>query len=179
MSSSLQDPPSPTEPPPIEHHFQVGDWAVHPSHGVGKVERIEEKDLGGTVSEVYVLEIRGSDLKVIVPKMAASRVGLRPVMSREEAESLFDVLAAAESAVKAQPWNRRFRAYSEMLSSGSPTEIAKVLRDMHRLKFDKELSFGERRLLDQALSLLKEEMALATESSADEVDVRINDIFSP
>ncbi len=48
-----------------------------------------------------------------------------------------------------------------MLKSGLPSEIAKVLRDMYRLKFDKDLSFGERRLLDQARSLLVQELALA------------------
>jgi CarD family transcriptional regulator len=65
-----------------------------------------------------------------------------------------------------------------MLASGQPTEIAKVLRDMHRLKFDKELSFGERRLLDQALSLLVEEIALAKKSSREEVTARIEALFS-
>lgn len=160
-----------------EVDFQVGDWAVHPSHGVGKVQRIEEKNLAGMTGEVYVLEIVGSALKVMVPRQRAGRVGLRPVMTSSEAESLFDVLATAEPAVSVQPWNRRFRAYTEMLASGSPVEIAKVLRDMHRLKSDKELSFGERRLLDQALSLLKEELALSTGTSAEKVDARISSIF--
>ena len=60
-----------------------------------------------------------------------------------------------------QPWSRRFRAYTEMIKSGLPHEVAKVLRDMYRLKFDKDLSFGERRLLDQAKSLLMKELAVA------------------
>ncbi len=158
--------------------FNVGDWAVHPSHGVGLVDAIEDKNFGGTMSSVYVIQIQGSDLKVMVPITAAGRVGLRPVMEKEQAESLFDVLATQEAAVTMQPWNRRFRAYSEMLASGDPAEIAKVLRDMHRLKFDKELSFGERRLLDQALSLLKEEMALALQTPPEAVDTRIEEIFA-
>lgn len=170
--------PPTTETERQEFHFDVGDWAVHPSHGVGKIERIEEKNLGGTNSVVYVMEIVGSALKVMVPMQAAARVGLRPVMAPDEAERLFDVLATQESAVHVQPWNRRFRAYTEMLSSGSPVEIAKVLRDMHRLKSDKELSFGERRLLDQALSLLKEELALSTKTSPEQIDARIAGIFN-
>jgi len=163
---------------PVEHTFNVGDWAVHPSHGVGLVDAIEEKSLGGTPGVVYVLKIRGSDLTVMVPVTAAFRVGLRPVMSEKDALGLFDVLATPETAVSIQPWNRRFRAYSEMLSSGSPTEIAKVLRDMNRLKFDKDLSFGERRLLDQALNLLKEEMALALSRTPEEIDQNVEEIFS-
>lgn len=157
--------------------FSVGDFVVHPSHGLGRVAAIEEKSFGGTKSVVYVLNIVGSELKVMVPMTTASMVGLRPVMSPEEADGIFEVLSSPGTAVASQTWNRRFRAYTEMLGSGQPIEIAKVLRDMHRLKFDKELSFGERRLLDQALSLLVEEMALAQESSRDEVTARIEALF--
>lgn len=159
------------------HVFSVGEYAVHPSHGVGKVIAIEEKSFGGTKSVVYVMTIVGSELKVMVPMTTASMVGLRPVMSTAESEAIFDVLGTPGTAVTSQTWNRRLRAYTEMLSSGEPKEIAKVLRDMHRLKFDKELSFGERRLLDQALALLVEEIALAQNSSRDDVTARIEGLF--
>ncbi len=158
--------------------FEVNDFAVHPSHGLGKVTAIEEKSFGGTPSLVYVLKIIGSELKVMVPMGAVEMVGLRPVMSAEEAESLFVILATPEIAVATQTWNRRFRAYTEMLSSGSPEEIAKVLRDMYRLKNGKDLSFGERRLLDQARSLLVEEMAVAKGQSTAAINERVDEIFA-
>lgn len=157
--------------------FEPGDLAVHPGHGVGRVASIEERSFGGQLSVVYVLEIVGSELKVMVPKTTAARVGLRRVMSREEAESLFEILGTAEVAVTLQPWNRRFRAYTEMISSGLPAEIAKVLRDMNRLRFEKDLSFGERRLLEQAELLLRQELALALSVDVEEIDARIRAIF--
>jgi CarD family transcriptional regulator len=160
------------------HDFQVGQMAVHPAHGVGQVAQIEMKDLGGTKSRVYVLKINNSGLKVLVPTATAARVGLRPVMSASSAQDILKVLAAPEVAVDVQPWNRRFRAYTDMIKSGLPTEIAKVLRDMYRLKFDKDLSFGERRLLDQARNLLVEELALATKVERTAIDAQIEAIFS-
>ena len=114
----------------------------------------------------------------MVPKVAAARVGLRAVMSAVEADDILAVLATAEVAVTVQPWNRRFRAYTEMIASGSPREIAKVLRDMNRLKFDKDLSFGERRLLDQAKGLLVQELALAKETQTDAMEATIEQIFA-
>src|SRR5207302_1974717 len=96
-----------------------------------------------------------------------AQVGLRRVMSKKEADKVLRILRAPEVAVDLQPWNRRFRAYTEMLKSGSPYEIAKVLRDMYRLKFDKNLSFGERRLLDQAKSL-RQHQARKTPASGGE-----------
>jgi CarD family transcriptional regulator len=158
--------------------FKVGERAVHPAHGVGEVVQIEERELGGRKTSCYVLKIVDSDLKLMVPTETAGRVGLRAVMKKKEAEKILDILRAPEVAVDVQPWNRRFRAYTEMLKSGLPAEIAKVLRDMYRLKFDKDLSFGERRLLDQARSLLIQELALAKKVTTSVIEGEIQEIFS-
>lgn len=158
--------------------FKVGEMAVHPKHGVGEIVEVEEKDLGGRTSTFFVLKIVDTGLKVMVPTETATRVGLRPIMKKKEAQKILDILRTPEVAVDLQPWNRRFRAYTEMLKSGLPTEIAKVLRDMYRLKFDKDLSFGERRLLDQARSLLVQELALAKKVKPDFIEGEIQQILS-
>jgi CarD family transcriptional regulator len=158
--------------------FKTGDNAVHPSHGVGEVVAVEDRELGGKPNRCYVLKIVPTGLKVMVPVEAAERVGLRPVMAEREALEIIEILRAPEVAVDLQPWNRRFRAYTEMLKSGLPSEIAKVLRDMYRLKFDKDLSFGERRLLDQARNLLVQELALAKRVEPARIEGEIQEIFS-
>ena len=158
--------------------FNEGDMAVHPAHGVGEVAALEQRELGGTRTDCYVLKIIDTGLTVMVPVAAVERVGLRPVMKKRQALEIIDILRAPEVAVDLQPWNRRFRAYTEMLKSGLPSEIAKVLRDMYRLKFDKDLSFGERRLLDQARSLLIQELALAKKVERSTIEGEIQEIFS-
>ena len=158
--------------------FKAGEMAVHPKHGVGEVVELEERVVGERKTTFYVLKIIDSGLKVMVPTEAADRVGLRPIMKKKEAQKIFDILKTPEVAVDVQPWNRRFRAYTEMLKSGLPSEIAKVLRDMYRLKFDKDLSFGERRLLDQARSLLVQELALAKKVKPDSIEGEIQQILS-
>lgn len=161
-----------------EASFEVGDMAVHPAHGVGEVTGIEKRDLGGSMNLFYVMKIIDSGLKVMIPTSSVAQVGLRRVMSKKEADKVLRILRAPEVAVDLQPWNRRFRAYTEMLKSGSPYEIAKVLRDMYRLKFDKDLSFGERRLLDQAKSLLVKELALAKQMPPGAMEGEITQIFT-
>ncbi len=152
--------------------------AVHPAHGVGQVVAVETRALGPSVTDCYILKMLDTGLTVMVPTEQAARVGLRPVMQTEQAQQILDILRAPEVAVDLQPWNRRFRAYTEMLRSGLPTEIAKVLRDMYRLKFDKDLSFGERRLLDQARSLLIHELALAKQVERSSIEGEIQEIFT-
>src|SRR5579859_4467936 len=172
---SFLPPPLPRPPAP---DFVVGDKAVHPSHGVGEVTGIEEREIGGTRAKFYILRIMDNGMKVMVPTSAATQVGLRYVMSDKEATNILSTMRAREVAVDVQPWSRRFRVYTEMIKSGSPIEIAKVLRDMNRLKFDKDLSFGERRLLDQARSLLLKELAFAKKKTEADMAEEIRRIFS-
>jgi CarD family transcriptional regulator len=168
-------PPMSNTPAP---DFKVGDKAVHPAHGVGEVTAVEQREIGGTRTTFYVLRILDNAMKVMVPTTAATQVGLRSIMSDAEANEILTTMKAREVAVDVQPWSRRFRVYTEMIKSGSATEIAKVLRDMNRLKFDKELSFGERRLLDQARSLLLKELAFAKKKTEAEMAEEIKRIFS-
>ncbi len=168
-------PPIPNTPAP---DFKVGDKAVHPAHGVGEVTAIEQREIGGTRTTFYILRILDNGMKVMVPTTAATQVGLRGIMSDSEADGILSTMRAREVAVDVQPWSRRFRVYTEMIKSGSAIEIAKVLRDMNRLKFDKELSFGERRLLDQARSLLLKELAFAKKTTEAEMADEIRRIFS-
>src|ERR1700722_16164735 len=163
-------------PPAPAPDFRVGDKAVHPAHGVGEVTAIEEREIGGTRARFYILRIL--DNKVMVPISAATQVGLRGIMSDKEANNILQTMRAREVAVDAQPWSRRFRVYTEMIKSGSPVEIAQVLRDMNRLKFDKDLSFGERLLLDQARSLLLKELAFAKKKTEADMAEEIRRIFS-
>lgn len=156
----------------------MGERAVHPRHGVGEVIAIETRDIGGNRTEFYVLRILDDQTKkVMVPTRDTAVAGLRPIMSVKEADSVLDTMRAKEVAVNEHPWSRRFRAYTEMINSGSPYETAKVMRDMHRLKFDKDLSFGERRLLDQARSLLMKELALAKNMKEEELQAEVAKMF--
>ena len=169
---------TPSPPPGPNVIFKVGDKAVHPAHGVGEVTAIEQREIGGTRATFYILRILDNGMKVMVPMGVAQQVGLRGIMSDKEANNILATMRAREVAVDVQPWSRRFRVYTEMIKSGAPIEIAKVLRDMNRLKFDKDLSFGERRLLDQARSLLLKELAFAKKKTEAEMADEIARIFS-
>jgi len=167
----------PLPPPPKDLKLNVGDKVVHPSHGLGEISAIEHREIGGAKGEFFIIRILDNGMRVMVPRTSAQAAGLRPVMSIKEADKVLETMKAREVAVDLQPWSRRFRAYTEMIKSGSPHEVAKVLRDMYRLKFDKELSFGERRLLDQAKSLLLKELAAAKGVTEAELQALVDEMF--
>src|SRR4051812_19328435 len=106
----------------MQSTFNVGDKAVHPAHGVGEVTGIESREIAGSKGSFYVLKIIETGMKVMVPTAAADAVGLRTVMTRREADRVLAVFRMTEKAVGGGPWNRRQRAYNEMIKSGSPYE---------------------------------------------------------
>lgn len=167
----------PSVPPGPAPEFHIGDMAVHPSHGLGEITSIETREFAGTRGLYYTLRILDNGMKVMVPMNSVAQAGLRKVMSTHEANSVLATMRAREVAVDLQPWSRRFRAYTEMIKSGLPHEVAKVLRDMHRLRSDKDLSFGERRLLDQSKSLLVKELAVAKKMTEADLLAEVDQIF--
>jgi CarD family transcriptional regulator len=152
----------PPPPPVVNAIFNVGDNAVYPGHGVGKVTAIESKEIFGKKHEFYSIQILENGMKIMIPKDNVASVGLRPIISRDEAAKVISILRETNVKIDNQTWNRRYREYMEKIKTGSVFEIAEVLRDLFLLKVDKELSFGERKMLDTARGLLLKELSLAT-----------------
>ena len=139
--------------------FRVGDKAVYPGQGVGEVLGIEHKEIAGQRQSFYVLKILENNMKIMIPINKVGSVGLRDIISEEEVAEVYSILRTKTVAVDSTTWNRRYREYMEKIKTGSVFEIAEVLRDLSLLKNGKELSFGERKMLDHARSLLVREIA--------------------
>lgn len=157
--------------------FKVGDKAVYPARGVAEVIKIEEKDIAGQRQSFYVLRIMDTAHKIMVPVSNASSVGLRQVINEQEIHEIFDILKERTIAFDNQTWNRRYRGFMDKIKTGSIYDVAEVLRDLYRLKTDKQLSFGERRMLDTARTLIVKEIAIAREQTEDQVKNEIESIF--
>lgn len=158
--------------------FQVGDKAVYPAQGVAEVVGIDTKEIMGTSHTFYVLRVMDSDKRIMIPISNVKNVGLRSVMDDRELEEVYDILRERDVDLNQQTWNRRYRAYLEKIQTGSPYEIAEVLRDLNLLKFKKTLSFGERKMLDKAQRLLVQEMAVAKEATEETIIEELEHIFA-
>ncbi len=150
--------------------FKVGDLAVYPAHGVGVIESIEEKIISGTCQLFYTMRIMDNGMTIMIPSCNIKNVGLRQIISRKRVKEVYDILCEKGIEIDNQTWNRRYREYMEKIKTGSVFEIAAVLRDLYILKQEKELSFGERKLLDMATTLLVKELAIA--QGTDETKIR-------
>lgn len=157
--------------------FKVGDLVVYPAQGVTEITGIETRDIDGVQHVFYVLRVLDSQKKILVPIGKEDNVGLRHVMSEAERDEVFAILAERELTFEQETWNRRSRRYMDKIGSGSPLQLAEVLRDFSVLKGRKVLSFGERKMLELARSLLVQELCVSLEKTEEEVDDIIDGSF--
>lgn len=162
-----------------QSNFAVGDKAVYPVHGVAEVVALEQRDVGGSKIPVYILKILDTGMKIMVPTTNAGSVGLRDLINVKQVKEVYSILKERDIPRDTQTWNRRYREYMEKIKTGSVFEIAEVLRDLCVLRLTKELSFGERKMLDTARSLLIKELALAKGVGDDKIAGEIDAIFQP
>lgn len=157
--------------------FKVGEKVVYPAHGVGVIEDVDSRKMSGADMQFYTLRILDSDMKIMIPTGKAESVGLRRVIGKDMVTKVYKVLREKRVRVDQATWNRRYREYTEKIKTGSVLEIAAVLRDLFMLKGDKELSFGERKMLDTARNLLVKELAIAKAHSEEKIMEELKTIF--
>ena len=158
--------------------FKIGDKAVYPGQGVGEVMGIEHKEIMGQRQSFYVLRIMDNGMRIMIPINKVGSVGLRDVIDSEKVKQVYKILRMKDVSVDATTWNRRYREYMEKIKTGSVFEIAVVLRDLYLLKFDKDLSFGERKMFDTARSLLIKELAIAKNCDEEAIEKDFEKIFA-
>lgn len=158
--------------------YRAGDKVVYPGHGVGEINSVVDKTILGSEQKVYEITIMSSGMRIMVPVAQAETVGLRRVADKKAVDKVYQILRERNVKMDTQTWNRRFREYSQKIETGSVFEIAEVLRDLSVLSADKELSFGEKKMLDKAKNLLVSEIAIAKSRPHEKVMVELRDIFS-
>ena len=157
--------------------FKVGDLAVYPAHGVGRIEALESKDISGLQQSFYIMRILENDMIIMIPTGNVDSVGLRQVIDKDQVREIYQILKDRDVSLETTNWNRRYREYMEKIKTGSVFEVAAVLRDLYLLRQDKELSFGERKMLDMARSLLVKEISVSNDQTEENVEKEILELF--
>lgn len=161
--------------------FNADKLVVYPAQGVGKIERIDKKNIGGVDCDFYIVRIRANNITLMVPVHNAANVGLRSLVSEDIAKAILSTLHGnlEQQVFIGQNWNRRFREYSERLKSSDLSVVSEVLRELLLIGRNKELSFGERRLLEQAMNLVSGELAEVLDVSADVIRKDLLERYAP
>lgn len=167
--------------------FVLGEKVVYAGHGVAKISRVIEKQVGGSVTHFFELRFLNKDMTILIPTDNVAAVGVRRLSSPENIDDIFKLLSQPAEPLHHElttsNWNKRNKEYQCRLRTGKLTEIGKIYRDLRHISAQKELSFGEKGLLNQTEALLIEEIAvvgnIGTEKAAEKLRAQVSSYIQP
>jgi CarD family transcriptional regulator len=152
--------------------FQENQEVVYPLQGVGKVTSIEKREFQNKQILYYIIYLEVTDMTVMVPVDKAEELGIRAIVEKKEAEKALTLISQEYEPVPAD-WKLRYQMNLDLLKQGSVTDIATVVRTLYHRSKIKELPILERKLFDNALKLLVDEVSYSLKKSKDTVEEMI------
>jgi len=149
--------------------YKTGQEVVYPLQGVGRIETIEERPFRDTKLLYYVIYLEVSDMTILVPVTRADELGIRPIVNKKEAQKALQLISEEYEPVPTD-WKLRYQMNLDLLKKGSVLDIATVVRTLYHRSKVKELPILERKLYDNALKLLVDEISFSLQKKKDEVE---------
>lgn len=153
--------------------YQIGDQISHPLHGAGTISEIVDERLNGVRRSYYVLRPVGKSITVKIPVDKCEEVGVRDVMSAEEADTIIQMFSEFDTS-ESGSWNKRFRDNMALIKSGDPKMVAFVIKKLVRRDVSCGISTAEKKMLVTAKNILISELSLAKDRSFSEIEMIIN-----
>ena len=108
-------------------NFHSGDTVMHWTYGIGQIVNLEERDLFGSKTLYYAVQVK--DMTVWVP--ADSKVGsrLRSPTPKPRFKQLLGILSGPSEPLPEDRLERRTHLL-ELLKDGRPESLCQVIRDL-------------------------------------------------
>ena len=160
-----------------EKLFEIGNWVVYPSHGVGKLEGIDKFEVNGQEVEFFVVSFPKNKLVLKLPVTKSLEAGLRKVITKDEVQSIWDILIQ-KTKKKRLMWSKRAQEYDTKINSGDPVLLAEVVRDLYKEGGGAVLSFSERQIYQHAIERLAREVSIVDEMPEADVVKKLETILA-
>lgn len=158
--------------------YNIGDKIVHPMHGAGIITDIKELEILGEKREYYVLDVSCSEVSVKIPVDKCSEIGVRHVIEKGEIDDVLNILHQ-KARDMTENWNKRYRENMDRLKTGDVKEVAALARDLAKADSVKKLSAGEKKILNNAINILRSEIMLSADISSGQAIKMIEDAMMP
>ncbi len=152
-----------------QYTFKVNQEVVYPLQGVGQVISIEKKEFKSKKIPYYIIYLEVSDMTVMVPVDKAEELGIRAIVPSSEAKKALHLITQ-EGEIMPTDWKMRYQMNLDLLKKGSVTDIATVVRTLYHRSKVKELPILERKLFDNAMKLLVDEISFSLRKTKEEVE---------
>ena len=108
-------------------NFHKGDTVMHWTHGIGQIVNLEERDLAGSKTIYYVVQVR--DMTVWVPADGKVESRLRFPTPKPRFQRLLAILSSPSEPLPEGRLERKNRL-QELLQDGRPESLCQVIRDL-------------------------------------------------
>lgn len=158
--------------------YCVDQKVVYPSQGVGKVVEIFDRQMKDQTVSYYKIYIEASDMIVMVPIDKTEELGIRQIVSPEEADEALNLLSEDFEPITSD-WKLRYQMNLDLLKKGTVKDIAAIVRCLYNRSKVKELPILERKLYDSAKKLLEDEISFALGKTEKEIETIIHTKLEP
>ncbi|MFN3604226.1 MAG: CarD family transcriptional regulator [Leptonema sp. (in: bacteria)] len=157
--------------------YEINDYVVYPSQGVGKIVDLETIKFGNQKKLYYVIQFSNNGLKIKVQTDKVEESNIRPVINKNDVKKVLKILQEEEEELE-EDWKIRYQNNLAKIKSGSIYEVAKVCRNLFKRAKNKELSLMERRLYETAYSLLANEISVAKQMNLEDAKNLVSELLS-
>ncbi len=156
--------------------YCIGSKVVYPLHGAGVIESIEEREIMGIKQLYYIMRIPVGNMKVMVPMETAAEIGLRDVISCDEADKVLQEFQQCPTEMDVN-WNKRYRENMQRIKSGNIYDVVYVVKNLMYRDKSRGLSTGERKMLSNAKQILVSELVVAKSKTQQEIESAMDEII--
>jgi len=153
-------------------NFKIGETLVEPTVGICQLEGIRRMHVDGITENYYIF--KATNARVLVPKSQLDKRGIRKPMTKDDVKKIFTFLKIPVSPTRSDA-RLQYMSYRNVMKSGEPQKITKLLRDLYTLDQADELKGKEREIMDQARRFLCDEISFVRQASKTSIMERIND----
>ena len=153
--------------------FGVKERVVYPGQGVGEIIEISEKKFKDDMLIYYVIYFEESDMTVLVPAVKADELGIRTIVSADEAQNALTFLSEKFDPIPSD-WKMRYQMNLDLFKKGSILDNASIVRSLYHRSKIKELPIQERKLYDSAYRIFHDELSYALQKTKSEIETMIH-----
>ncbi|MEL3905918.1 MAG: CarD family transcriptional regulator [Treponema sp.] len=161
-----------------EASFTVKERVVYPGQGVGEIVEISEKKFKENILTYYVIYFEESDMTVLVPAIKAGELGIRTIVSVDEAQNALTFLSEKFEPIPSD-WKMRYQMNLDLFKTGSILDNASIVRSLYHRSKIKELPIQERKLYDSAYRIFHDELSCALQKTKQEIEALIHSYLEP
>lgn len=144
--------------------FKTGDIVVEPSIGICTIIGVKRMTVDGKENDYFILDPPSGTSKIYVPRNMMVKRGVRPPMDKEHVRRLLTYLKTPVQITR-EDARMQYLAYRDIMKSGDPVRISRLLRELYILDQTDDLKGKEKEIMEQAKSFLVEEIVYVRELS--------------